>query len=82
MVAAAWRVASSRSATVMPGAGQEAAGVGGVQAVEAEQDVEVDRAACLVFGGLAVRDPDAVRETPVPCRLVEPPFDGLLGAPP
>ena len=39
--------------------GQELGGVGGVVAVEAEQDVEVDRAAGLVFGGLAVRDTDS-----------------------
>jgi len=41
------------------------AGVGVVQAVEAEQGVEVDRAACLVLGGLAVRDADR-GQVPVP----------------
>ena len=55
MVPTAWRVASSRSATVSAaGGGMSAAGVGGVEAVQAEQGVEVDRAAGLVFGGLAV----------------------------
>ena len=32
--------------------------VGGAGAVEAEQDVEVDSAACLVLGDLAVGEPD------------------------
>ena len=36
------------------GWGQEPSGVVLVVAVEAEQDVEVDRAAGLVFGGFAV----------------------------
>ena len=66
IVAAACRMASSRSAAVRPGRrGHELAGVGGVQAVEAEQGVEVDRAACLVFGGFAVADPDR-GDQPVP----------------
>ena len=64
------------------GRGQEPAGVGGVQAVEAEQDVEVDRAAGLVFGGFAVGDAHAVGQVAAAGELVEVPFDGLLGAPP
>ena len=40
--------------------GQQPVRVGGVVAVEAEQGVEVDRAAGLVFGGLAVGDADRV----------------------
>jgi hypothetical protein len=38
--------------------GDDRGRVGGVGAVEAEQGVEVDRAACLVFGGLAVGQAD------------------------
>ena len=58
-VAAAWRMASSRSAAVMPGGGgMIAVGVVAAGAVEAEQGVEVDGAACLVLGGLAVRQAD------------------------
>ena len=38
--------------------GQERVRVAGVVAVEAEQGVEVDRAAGLVFGGFAVSDAD------------------------
>ena len=70
--------------------------VGGVVAVEAEQDVEVDRAAGLVFGGFAVRDADRVHQAvlavpagdpdgghaPLAGELAEVAFDGLLGAPP
>ena len=44
--------------------GEEPVGVGGVVAVKAEQGVEVDGAAGLVFGGLAVGDADLRR----PCR--------------
>ena len=58
IVVAACRMASSRSAAVRPAWAAEAGRVGGVQAVEAEQDVEVDRATDLVFGGFAVGDPD------------------------
>ena len=71
---------------VMPGGGgSSASGVGGVVAVEAEQGVEVDCAAGLVFGGLAVRDADLAvcAQAAVPAAaLVEVAFDGLLGAPP
>jgi hypothetical protein len=42
---------------------EDGAGVGGVDAVEADQDVEVDGAAALHLGGLAVRQPDR-RHTP------------------
>ena len=74
----------------MPGGGgMIAAGVGGVDAVEAEQGVEVDGAAGLVFGGLAVRHATGDgRSSPgqgMPRRageLAEVAFDGLLGAPP
>ena len=76
--------------------GQQPVRVGGVVAVEAEQGVEVDRAAGLVFGGLAVRDADRVDQAVLavaagdPDRgdaaaageLAEVAFDGLLGAPP
>ena len=62
--------------------GEELGGVGGVVAVEAEQDVEVDCAAGLVFGGFAVRDADAVGQVAAAGGLVEVAFDGLLGAPP
>ena len=67
-----------------PGGGwEQPAGVGVVQAVEAEQDVEVDRAAGLVFGGFAVGDADGVGQAGRwRAALVEAPFDGLLGAPP
>jgi len=72
-----------------PGRGRgDAVGVGGVGAVEAEQDVEVDRAACLVLSGLAVGDSDdgdAVAGGEVaasPGELLQVPFDVLLGAPP
>ena len=64
------------------GWGQQAAGVVGVQAVEAEQDVEVDRAAGLVFGGFAVGDAHAVGQVAAAGGGVEAPFDGLFGAPP
>ena len=78
------------------GRGQQPVGVGGVVAVEAEQGVEVDRAAGLVFGGLAVRDADRIDQAGLavasgdPDRgdaaaageLAEAAFDGLLGAPP
>ena len=53
-----------------------------VQAVEAEQDVEVDRAAGLVLGGFAVGDPHAVGKVAAAGELVETAFDGLFGAPP
>ena len=68
----------------------------GVVAVEAEQGVEVDRAAGLVFGGFAVGDADR-GDQPVPAvadrdadrgdaavagELEQAAFDGLLGAPP
>ena len=70
--------------------------MGGVVAVEAEQGVEVDRAAGLVFGGLAVRDAYRVDRAVLPSpqgtqigehataagELAEVAFDGLLGAPP
>jgi hypothetical protein len=36
----------------------DAFGVGGVDTVEAEQDMEVDRSAGLIFGGFAVREAD------------------------
>ena len=62
--------------------GQQPVRVGGVVAVEAEQGVEVDCAAGLVFGGLAVRDADLGSQAAVPGGLVEVAFDGLLGAPP
>ena len=76
--------------------GEDRVRVGGVVAVEAEQDVEVDCAAGLVFGGFAVRDAYRVYEAvlAVPGRdpdggdaaaageLAEVAFDGLLGAPP
>ena len=62
--------------------GQEPGVVVGVQAVEAEQDVEVDCATDLVFGGLAVGDPDAVGQAAVAGELVEVAFDGLFGAAP
>ena len=61
---------------------QEPCGVVVVQAVEAEQHVEVDRAAGLILGGFAVADPDAVGQVAVAGELVEVPFDRLLGAPP
>ena len=64
------------------GRGQEPSGVVLVQAVEAEQDVEVDRAAGLVFGGFAVGDPHAVGKAAVAGELVEVAFDGLFGAAP
>ena len=78
------------------GRGQQPVRVGGVVAVEAEQGVEVDRAAGLVFGGLAVRDADRVDQAGLavaagnPDRghaaaageLAQVAFDGLLGAPP
>ena len=78
------------------GRGQQPVRVGGVVAVEAEQGVEVDRAAGLVFGGFAVRDADrvdqAVRavaagnpdrgDAAAAGELAEVAFDGLLGAPP
>ena len=68
---------------VMPGGGgSSAVWVGGVVAVQAEQGVEMDRAAGLVFGGLAVRDADLAGQAAVPGGLVQVPFDGLLGAPP
>ena len=51
------------------GWGQEPSGVVLVVAVEAEQDVEVDRAAGLVFGGFAVRDADAVGKAAVAGEL-------------
>ena len=55
IVSAVSRMASSRSAAVMPGGRRDDGGrVVGAGAVEAEQDVEVDGAACLVLGGLAV----------------------------
>ena len=44
----------SRSAWVPVGLAFDRFGVVAAGAVEAEQGVEVDRAACLVFGGLAV----------------------------
>ena len=70
--------------------------VGGVIAVEAEQDVEVDRAAGLVFGGFAVRDAYRVHQAEPAVtagnpdgghaaaagELAQVAFDGLLGAPP
>ena len=76
--------------------GQDLVRVGGVVAVEAEQGVEVDCAAGLVFGGLAVRDADRVDravsavaagdpdrgDAPAAGELAEAAFDGLLGAPP
>ena len=64
------------------GRGQQPGGVVVVQAVEAEQDVEVDRTTGLVFGGFAVADTDAVGQVAVAGELVEAAFDGLLGAPP
>ena len=78
------------------GRGQQPVRVGGVVAVEAEQGVEVDRAAGLVFGGFAVRDPDRVHQAvgavaagnadrgdaAAAGELAEAAFDGLLGAPP
>ena len=78
------------------GRGQYLVRVGGVVAVEAEQGVEVDRSACLVFGGFAVRDAYRVDQAVFavaagdPDRgdasaageLAEVAFDGLLGAPP
>ncbi len=70
--------------------------VGGVEAVQAQQDVEVDGSAGLEFGGFAVRNPDrghgmaAARAVGDPHRghataagyLAEVAFDGLFGAPP
>jgi len=62
--------------------------VGGVDAVEAEQDVEVDSAACLVLGGLAVRDPDRRESFGGPAvaeahrEADEVAFDVLFGAAP
>jgi hypothetical protein len=59
-----------------------------VGAVQAEQDVEVDGAAGLVFGDLAVGDPDrgpAVGGEAVSApdgQADQVPFDVLLGAPP
>ena len=47
------------------GGGSSVSGSAGVVAVEAEQGVEVDRAAGLVFGGLAVGDADR-GDQPVP----------------
>ena len=78
------------------GRGQQLVRVVGVVAVEAEQGVEVDRAAGLVLGGLAVRDAYRVDQAVFavaagnPDRghaaaageLAEAAFDGLLGAPP
>ena len=78
------------------GGGRGVSGVAGVVAVEAEQGVEVDCSASLVFGGLAVGDADGGDQT-VPAvaagdadrgdaavagELAEAAFDGLLGAPP
>jgi hypothetical protein len=62
--------------------------VGGVCPVEAEQDVEVDGAAGLVLGGLAVRDPDRRESVGGPGvaeadgAADEVAFDVLLGAAP
>lgn len=66
----------------------EGGGVLAAGAVEAEQDVEVDGAACLVLGGLAVRQagrgqpfgrPGEVRGTSEGDEVA---FDVLLGVPP
>ena len=94
--AAAW-TASSRSSTVMPaGGGTRACRVVGVDAVEAQQDVEVHRAPALHLGDLAVRHPHR-RHPPDPAgvgddldvgdaasaaQCGEVAFDGLFGASP
>src|ERR1700748_3493376 len=70
--------------------------VGGVDSADAERDVEVDGSAGLVFGCLAMRDPDG-RDGAAASSCVGDPdggqaalagqmgevaLDGLLGAPP
>lgn len=74
---------------------EQGTGPVGVVAVEAEQAVEMDHAAVLIFGGLAVREPDERDPAAVALAVVDPDeqatldgelaeatLDGLLGAPP
>ena len=64
MACAAYWMASSKSAAVIPaGGGTDRVQVVGVDAVQAQERVEVDGSAGLEFGGLAVRDPDRGDET-------------------
>jgi hypothetical protein len=61
--------------------GGDGGGVALVDAVQAQQGVEVDGAAELVFGGFAVREPDSRKAAPSGLA-VEVAFHGLFGAPP
>src|SRR6266498_2431387 len=68
-----WGESSLHQTRGAPGRwGDEGVGVGGVMAIEAEQGVEVDRSAGLVFSGLAVGDAGRGHGAVVAVAAVDP----------